>query len=370
MRPAFGLATTIYLAAQCFAQAPAANQCVADLEAIPGFLLKNDTGAKDQLAQWGQNHFDDAFATANASASQVADQQACLQVLTRYIKAWRKGHLSVSPNMSAEKSSEPSATKNPKIEIPIRFLSAKTALLVLKSFAPEYRDPLIAALKDNHDALAAHPNWIIDVRGNGGGSDSSYTPLMSWLLPDEVVSVGAAWRVTPANLEGHQKVCAIFAPGDKEYEKFQKDVAERTRNAKEGSYVPHDDSGGMSYERTKPLEPKRPDRVAILIDGQCGSSCEEFVLIARQSFQVKLIGRRTYGSLDYSNLRPFLLPSGQRMLWYATSRSMRIPDAPVDLAGIPPDIYLPLSQGAQAKEDEMRRVQNWLEGGTLAPSPK
>jgi C-terminal processing protease CtpA/Prc len=107
--------------------------------------------------------------------------------------------------------------------------------------------------------------------------------------------------------------------------------------------------------------------VAILIDGGCASSCEQFLLTTRQSFNVKLIGRRTYGSLDFSNLRPFALPSGERLLWYATSRSLRIPDLPVDLAGIPPDIYLPLAKGDHAKEEEVNRVQSWLEGGSLAP---
>jgi hypothetical protein len=45
---------------------------------------------------------------------------------------------------------------------------------------------------------------------------------------------------------------------------------------------------------------------------------------------------------------------------------LRIPDQPVDLAGIAPDIYLPLAPGEHAKEEEVVRVHSWLEGGTLA----
>jgi C-terminal processing protease CtpA/Prc len=141
----------------------------------------------------------------------------------------------------------------------------------------------------------------------------------------------------------------------------------RMRKAVPGTYVAMEDGGAMSYGHVERLEPHRPLRVAILIDGGCGSSCEQFALEARQSFSVKLIGQRTFGSLDYSNLRPHDLPSGRRRLWYATTRSTRIPGLMVDVAGVPPDIYLPIEAGDDAKYEEVLRVQSWLEGGSLAP---
>jgi len=347
---------------------------VKDLNAIPGFLLVNDTGAKDELAQLGQKHFDDALAEAKVAALKVSDGDGCMDVLDHYLRAWRKGHLEVSPfplpQAEPATGSQPTkAASTPREDDPkLQILSSKTILLTLKSFWGSHRASLITLLQQNHSALASHPNWIIDVRGNGGGSDSTYETILAWLMPDERVSVSGVWLATPANLEGHKKVCAIISPVDAECEKFQNDAIARIRNAPMGTLVPQDDGGGISFDRQKPLEPQRPSRVAILIDGDCGSACESFLLDARQSFNVKLIGRRTFGELDYSNLRPFALPSGQRLLWYATSRSLRIPADPVDLAGIPPDIYLPLAPGEHAKEEEVVRVQSWLEGGSLAPS--
>jgi len=128
-----------------------------------------------------------------------------------------------------------------------------------------------------------------------------------------------------------------------------------------------EDGDAMSYGRLEQPEPHRPLRVAILIDGRCASSCEQFALEARQSFSVKLIGRHTSGSLDYANLRPYDLPSGRRRLWYATTRSTRIPGLMVDVAGVQPDIYLPIEAGDDANNEELRRAQSWLEGGSLAP---
>lgn len=369
----FTLAAVTCFSANGLGQSTVADLCAKDLDAIPAFLLVNDTGAKDELAQFGQKHFDDAMAEAKVAALKVSDANGCADALNHYVRAWRKGHLRVSPvppvsakpaaGISPATTATVPLTHAPKLQI----LSDKTILLTLSDFRDENRLPLIALLQQNHEALAKHSNWIIDVRENGGGSDSTYQPILAWLLPDEMVSVGDMWLATPDNLEGQKQFCSIFSPGDSECEKFQNDAIARVRNAPTGTLVPQDDNGSISYVRHKSLEPQRPSRVAILIDRGCGSSCEAFLLDARQSFNVKLIGQHTYGSLDYSNVRPFKLPSGERLLWYATSRSLRIPDDPVDIAGIPPDIYLPLAPGEHAKEEEVVRVQNWLEGGSLAP---
>ena len=87
----------------------------------------------------------------------------------------------------------------------------------------------------------------------------------------------------------------------------------------------------------------------------------------RPSLSVKLLGRHTWGGLDVSNLRGHDLPSGKRRLYYATTRSLRIPEQPVDGIGVLPDLYLPRGHGAAAAEDEIERTRRWLEGGSLEP---
>ncbi|MGD0498596.1 MAG: S41 family peptidase [Bryobacteraceae bacterium] len=368
-----GLGLAAYFSLNCFAQGPAAVACTKDLEDIPGFLLENDTGARDRLAQFGQKYFDDALAEARSAALQIRGNGSCAPVINKYLRAWRRGHLWVediaaapatsAPQQSAEDMSVQHLKNAPTIEI----LSAKTLLLTLKSFEPYNRDPLIALIKVHREDLEGHPNWIIDVRANVGGNDSSYQSLLPWLLPDEFTGAGEEILATQANIEAWTRVCALDAPGDSECQKSLSGFIARMRKAAPGTYVAMEDGGAMSYVRVERLETHRPSRVAILIDGGCGSSCEQFALEARQSFNVKLVGQHTFGSLDYSNVRPHDLPSGQRRLWYATTRSTRIPGLMVDVAGVPPDIYLPLEAGEDAKSEEVRRVQSWLEGGSLAP---
>lgn len=354
----------------CLAEPSPAQLCADDLKAIPSFLLENDAGAAAHLAQLGQKHFSDAFAQAIRAAGQVTDPDACDKVLRSYLKVWRKGHLLIWRRPAANAAAGPSTAKQEapaEKNVQVSMLSQKTALIRLRSFSPEVRALLVASLREHRHALARRPNWIIDVRDNGGGSDSSFEPLLPWLLPDEFVTVGSELLATPANIRAEERVCALFAPGDPLCERTSKDALAQMRKGRPGEYVPQDDLGALQFTRAKAVEQRRPFRVAVLIDDGCISSCEEFALVARQSFSVKLIGRRTYGALDYSNLRPHELPSGQRALMYAISRSTGLPGRSVDLAGVPPDIYLPSSGEGRLDTGEIQRVQAWLEGGSLAP---
>ncbi|MDZ5635869.1 S41 family peptidase [Janthinobacterium sp. GMG1] len=348
--------------------------CVRDLRAITPFLLENDTGARAHLAQKGQAYFDLALATASTAAASAADDKACNAILGNYLGMWRKSHLYVKPGSVQEIAKPAPARPNvasqaaPSKEPALQILSDATVLLSLPSFHDPYR-AAVAALLDTHRAvLAARPNWIIDVRRNAGGSDSTYAPLLQWISSDEMVSVGAEWLSTPANIASQEKICALVAPGDQDCIDFATQAVKQMRTVKPGDYVPQENDELISYARVSAQEPRRPARVAVLMDSECASSCEEFLLAARQSFHVKLIGRNSEGALDYSNLRLHALPSGVRELQYATSRSARLPHLQVDLGGIMPDIYLPPPKDEAGRAQEIVRVQRWLEGGTLRPN--
>jgi len=346
------------------------DSCARDLEPIPAFLLENDAGGKDLQALRGDGVLMAALHKARAAAAQAGDEKACLNALNGYLKTWRKGHLWVqSQALVPETDKAPDAVAEvpkPLSRSPsLRLLSKSTALLTLRSFAPAYRDALDQLLKQNRQALQSRPYWVIDVRDNDGGSDSSYAPLSPWLLSHETLTIGPEWLATPANIRAQAQICERYAPGDKTCSDFMARVVDKLKAVPVGSWVVAEDKGPLIYEREARPEPKRPQRVAILMDKECASSCEQFLLDMRQSYQVKLLGRPSAGALDYSNVRPFDLPSGQRQLWYATSRTKRLPAIPVDGVGVLPDIALPQPQDAMAEAQELLQVQRWLEGGSL-----
>lgn len=353
----------------CLASAESHDACRLDLEAIPPFLAENDPGIRDLIAQKGDIALNGALHKAREAATQAVDSASCQMVLNQYLRQLRKGHLAVTTETSG--SAPPMAANKPAREPKIEHLSAQTVLLTLPSFEHQYAPLIDNLLKVNHEELAARPNWIIDVRDNNGGSDSSYGALIPWLVPDQRVEVGVEWLATPANIEALAQICQRQAFGGN-CQKQIEPLASRLRSARPGDYVQMNEKSptGFNYWRVKTPEPRRPLRVAVLIDQACGSSCEQFLLAVRQSFSVKLIGRRTFGALDYSNLFAHQLPSGERSLWYATSRSRRLPHIAVDISGVVPDIYLPAPENEAEKSAEIIRIQHWLEGGSLNPEER
>lgn len=345
------------------AYAPA--QCVADLDDMNAFIEANDAGAAAALADHGPA-IRQAFDKARQDAAQAPDMAACRKLLHGYARTWRPGHIAVAATPGnedgkpdAKPDAKPAADPNaPRFEV----LGKDTVLFTIPTFDDRYAPTMKKLVADHRAELASHGNWIIDVRNNGGGSDSTYAPLMGWLLDGDLRGYRTEYYVTPANIKAQEEICARTSD-PAQCRKELDPVVARMRTAAPGSFVLKG-SERIEYEKVK-LEAKRPARVAVLTDRGCGSSCEQFVLEARTSYRVKVVGRPTYGSLDVSNLRPHVLPSGRAQLYYATTRTTRLPDMRIDTIGIAPDILLPKPADKAGREAEIRQVQRWLEGGAL-----
>ena len=348
------------------AAAPEAARCLADLEEIAAFMPVNDAGGADHLADHGRA-IEAAFRKARPEAAAVADAAGCEPVLQTYLRAWRVGHLRVAPAVAgagvAGATARPDARASDDPRAPrLELLGKDTLLLVLPTFEDRYGAAVKALLAEQRAALESHKYWIVDLRANGGGSDSTYAPLLPWLLDGDYPEHSVEYLVTPANIRAQEGICALTSDPASCAETMDP-VVRKMRAAKPGSLVLMGDER-VRQARPPALEPKAPARVAVLVDRKCGSSCEQFLLSVRTSFKVKLVGRPSFGSLDVSNMRGHTLPSG-RVLYYATTRSTRLPDMRIDGVGIAPDLLLPKPADEAGRAAEVKQVQRWLETGSL-----
>ena len=337
-----------------------------ELNYLDYYFRSNDAGAPSHIEHRGEAFFEQSLQRTMAALRGINSWHECAELYTRHLHHYRQHHLGIQPVSIAHNGESDNNHRDlgPRLEQ----LSDTCVLLRLQSFEPQYQRPLQELLDTNRATLEQCPHWIIDLRLNGGGSDWSYASLLPWILDGEVVNIGVQWRATHENIDGLQRLVNELSaddapPSEGDAADYLRKVIQTMGESRRGSFV---STAARTYSlNSTRAEPSGPARVAILTGPHCYSAGEQFLLTARQSFKVTLIGQPTAGALDYSNLVSHRLPESGMTLWYASSRSARLPHYPVDTHGVLPDIYLPLSD-EDAKQDQILRVQRWLEGGSLA----
>ena len=223
-------------------------------------------------------------------------------------------------------------------------LNEDTAYLRLKDFSDEEQ---IQKLYVEHDALLRSSEYlIIDVRDNGGGTDTAFLPLLEFCLPegwgiqdleDGIYDGGNEINYSVRNCQSRLKDLAEFRQMElpeetlKILEEMERELAE-----KQGKGFVTEESADLELPITGAALPRK---VYILPDSGCASSGDNFVDVMRKSPKVTVVGRPTMGILDYSNCT--FRSYGEYMFMYPTSRALYL-DRGVQMRnhGVPVDVYV------------------------------
>lgn len=334
--------------------------CAADLEFAAAFLLENDAGIR--ALGWREYPLEPATVLdrERKAAAKVTSPESCVQLLNRFLVSIRRGHLAAVPG-----EADASVVLGPKVppRVGVRKLSKKTTYVDVPSFGIGIREQLERIVEINEADIRSADYLIVDLRNNGGGSDSAYAPLIELLGPATYRTCLPDMLATPANIAAWEKLLPEAADRD------QKRIRERVARMKaaKSDWVPISDPSIVVTEYTKKQVKATPKSVWIMMGPKCGSSCEQFVLAARQNPRVTLVGRRTYGALDASNVRPIETPSGEITVYYATTYVRRPHGEEVDTLGIPPDIELAPPADDAAFAAEVAAVQRLAEESDTGP---
>lgn len=177
---------------------------------------------------------------------------------------------------------------------------------------------------------------VVDIRGNGGGSDQAYRPLLALLYDRPAAVVGVEVRVSSDNERFLRR-----AIRERDGLDYLLPVAD-SMAAGRRDFVPlSTEAGRIAFDSVSAL----PRRAGVLIDGRVASSAEQFVLDLREcSGRTHVFGRdNTLGCLDFSNIRRADLPCSGISCWIPTTRSCRVmAGCGIDRDGIIPDVRIPL----------------------------
>jgi hypothetical protein len=238
--------------------------CAMDLDAAYAFIRLIDAGAQRTVTPAEAGAREAAVQEARRAAEAAANDVEGTTIIQKSLLAWRKAHLFVELVDDCD-GTKALARRDPALPS-AEALSADTALLTIPSFFPGARERLAEILESQRPMLESRLCWIIDVRGNDGGADTTYAPLLPWLLPGGWLAVSEQIYVTAANIQAEESVCDLFAPGDPDCIRFTRETVRRMRSVQEGQWVQQEYDAGWQHQRPPAVEGRRPDRVAVLFE--------------------------------------------------------------------------------------------------------
>lgn len=179
-------------------------------------------------------------------------------------------------------------------------------------------------------------NLIIDVRGNGGGDERLWHPILPLLYDHSGNIKNVEFRMSERNIEYLELVAPEFPEAQMLLDKY---------NSFHNQYVPLADGEDILIEIPLYLG-KKPKRAAIIIDANCASATEGLLLQIKASSDKALIYGKdnTMGCLDCSSVRETsILPNSKFPLLIPTARTCQMSNMGIDKTGIEPDVIIPIN---------------------------
>jgi hypothetical protein len=331
------------------------RSCAADFDSMYSTVQQDYAGFRSK-AQESTAALAVLTDSIRAYTRAAADPAACTAALQRWIAFFGDPHLQVwepRPQAASSGSTNPGATpaEDPRRPL-LQFPDENTAVLRLPDFGDRYKPAIDSLVDANRAQLLATPYLVVDVRGNGGGWTGSYEEsIIPLVYTDPILVHGMEAWASEGNIAYARALLASDrAEGIKQAVRALLPRMEANRD----QFVTIMEGREIRLDTVHPM----PRAVAVLVDRGCASTCEQFVLDARQSRKVTVIGtENTGGFLDYGNVRRVSLPSGRRVFQVPTARSRRLPETPLDLIGITPEVQIP-SEVADPVEFARRYIQS------------
>ena len=251
---------------------------------------------------------------------------------TPSINGWVKKNLDTGDKMQ---DAEP-GTRNSIDKDLIKFtvLDDQTTLLSIRSFSSSIFKTLDSTYKKVIPEIKKHPNLIIDVRNNGGGADFSFNALLPLLYTDTVYGDVVEIYNTPGNVEAYKKF------NEESVKSGNRAVFERSLSlmakGKPNSFVPM--GSGEPSKMTMDVNKGFPNKIAIVYNRQCASSCESLLFDAMYSKKTLLVGENSGGFTGYGDVMNIQTPCGNNLSWTTTVYKDQWK---YEMVGIPPQYRIP-----------------------------
>lgn len=310
-------------------------ECSKDIDFIIHRYTKDYSGFKDFAEKNpGFERFLDSARSASYNQHSIQGCDAIIRSIVRYFNNKHVFYGSTVNNPDFKEETQESSMDH---SIIISFPSKRSVYVKIGSSNLQLKDTLEKILISNEKKIRSSAHLIIDVRGNGGGSDAVLNSLLPYLYTNPILSYNLELWSSENNIKLFEDLLQnqYIAETDKE---TIKSIVEKAKS-RPNQFISINGQAADTIRFSSVM--KRPKNISILIDGKCMSATENFLLLAKQSRKVKIYGNSpTAGGVDYGDLNFVTLPSGYWYISVPTTRSARLPLQVVDNIGISPDVLV------------------------------
>jgi hypothetical protein len=210
--------------------------------------------------------------------------------------------------------------------------------IVLKIPSFDYENKkVIDSLCNQLSLLSNYRNLILDLRGNSGGTIECIYPLEKYIYTGPFSYVAGYKMASDSAIKFYGEYAAGIDDKDTEAKKTYTELYTKMKNNR-GALVYTDDSLVVKQDSIY----RNPEKIAIIVDGNCASAVELVLLAIRNSKKVVLFGETTAGVVDTGEAFDYTIQNCNDHYF------LSVPDVVVDFnkyksfdgIGIQPDFYI------------------------------
>jgi hypothetical protein len=185
-------------------------------------------------------------------------------------------------------------------------IDSSTVMLRIGRFDGSLLAQLDSFYRAHNAEIRASKDLIIDVRGNGGGSEACWTGLLPYFYTAPIALDRTELLVAPGNIARYRERLAVMRADSVNYGSqaiaSMRAMITRMEEAPMGSFIPQFAEAPAPIVLDTVLA--RPERVWILQERQCASATESLLYYAAKSSKVTTLGTRSGGYLGFGNVLP------------------------------------------------------------------
>ena len=260
------------------------------------------------------------------------------------------------PNIGLTRVNQKENAERESVPYAFRMLDDKTAYIRVSSFNANLYQELKTFYSAIDSQVRARPYLVIDLRGNGGGSEANYTPLREYIYDRPLHTDRSMLFVTEENIKRYEESLAKQKQNREAYGQESIAGLEKTialmKSSSLNRFVPYGEAATISGA-VLPY----PKKVVVLMDRATGSAAEGFLFLARQSKKVILMGENSGGFVGFGNVLPSTTPCFGYTLGNTTMKYSQL--SRYEFTGLPPQVRL------SARQDWVKEAQLFLKKASL-----